>query len=114
MAGEKFTAGPWEMIVGTDEHGGESIVEVLSPYEPDGQFQVACLNGPWDGDGNASEECRANARLIAAAPALYEALKEAEQRLNHAAFVARNQEDADLFQATRDKARAALSQAQKE
>lgn len=76
MSEGKHTPGPWEMISGTDEHGCNSIVEILSPYEPDAQFQVALTNGPWDMDGNASEECIANARLIAAAPDMLAIIKE--------------------------------------
>lgn len=78
MSGAAFTPGPWhygdedESVVGVhyvDVHAGE--------YCTASYRCTASVEGPFvDGEfGPLDEETRANARLIAAAPELYEALE---------------------------------------
>lgn len=64
MAGEKFTPGPWE--VGDVDRNGQRIVRGE-------HIEVATC---WHHSvGSIEKQMEANARLIAAAPSLYEALK---------------------------------------
>ena len=75
MSAPKFTPGPWEWTGDTLWGGQKALEEVLSVGD-DGKpygFHSAVLVPHWDG-----EQAVANARLIAAAPELYEALEAVE------------------------------------
>lgn len=74
-AGERFTPGPWEVCNGIDVY-------------PVGDFEARkliadcdAMNAPVDNHGDHLDtdmtyaECKANARLISAAPDMYEALR---------------------------------------
>ena len=61
----KHTPGPW---VSTGPHSREVVTYNTGTYRP--AMTIAKVNGYWDG------EALANMRLIAAAPAMYEALGE--------------------------------------
>lgn len=63
----KHTAAPWEFIASTPENGFECFF--ICAGEGYSQRQIATVDGPQDEKGEA------NARLIAAAPELLEALK---------------------------------------
>jgi len=67
-----FTPGPWEKKGNTIFGNGRRICDLLILYDGDWQ--------PW------AEEQEANAHLIAAAPELYETLKELINRLYHNAM----------------------------
>ena len=60
----KHTPGPWEV---TGPHSREVITTNPGTYKP--CMTIAKVGGYWDG------EAQANAHLIAAAPAMYEALQ---------------------------------------
>lgn len=65
---EKFTPGPWR------EEGERGIINIFAEKRAIGEVFVI-----FDGKNNNAikQVAKANARLIAAAPAMYEALKEA-------------------------------------
>lgn len=60
---QKWTPGPWRISQNVSRH-------VIAPKGG----VVACAELTWDGPGS-NDIANANARLIAAAPAMYEALK---------------------------------------
>jgi hypothetical protein len=110
MAGEKFTPAPW-VYRDMQERGTLGMAWV----DADGFTHVAechriarTVNGiPCHAPDGMAE---ANARLIAAAPALYEALKELLETVE----LDWPKADFSRFSKAVDAARAALSQAQKE
>lgn len=72
------TPGPWVIERGTVRHAGQRdsinrIVIGTPKNERGGRFVTATIEGPFAGN---EEQAIANARLIAAAPALLAALKE--------------------------------------
>lgn len=78
MSKPAFTPGPWTIGKGADL---TPIVMVpCHPSEGTG-FAVACVN-PLRRMGSVVGDMNANARLIAAAPDMYEALKTAEFKLS--------------------------------
>lgn len=87
MAEPKFTKGPWA------EHGrGGCPCGMI--FGPDGNAYIALVYGPGHMTGADGPDCvpneaaqRANARLISAAPDLYEALVDAKVTLEEAAKV---------------------------
>lgn len=68
MRTPKHTPGPWEV---TGPHSREVITTNPGTYKP--RMTIAKVGGYWDG------EAQANAALIAAAPVMYEALREAHE-----------------------------------
>jgi hypothetical protein len=64
----KHTEGPWEVAGGTNKNGDLFVWPVLKPGEMGGHG-VAKVCGEYD------DQVQANARLIAAAPELLEALR---------------------------------------
>ena len=77
----KFTAGPWEAI-------GNLVRSAMS----DGGFLIAECR---DGNGQPhSDEANANARLIAAAPELFEALTEIDKRFRQCMLLGLSAEEA--------------------
>ena len=65
----KHTCGPWNYLIGENTHGIHA--------GDDGYVNIAQVNA-WRGHGNESNEAneaKANARLIAAAPELLDALR---------------------------------------
>lgn len=107
MSGEKWTAGPWRV--------GDAGTAVFGPKRDDGSLPqtVAVVSRA----ALATDENRANARLIAAAPDMAEALKECAARLEMAASDANgrgDQEDAAGFARIATRARAALAKARGE
>lgn len=87
----KHTSGPWKV--------SRSGTTVLSES---GRFIADCL-GP-----NSQEQNEPNARLIAAAPELLEALKEAQQHINGGSGIKQGME----WKAMYDKIRAAIAKAE--
>ena len=74
----KFTPGPWHISAGT--YSQRWVVDSKSP--PTGkQNLIAMLQSHWK--GNENDTMGANARLIAAAPAMYEALKACAEFIHH-------------------------------
>jgi hypothetical protein len=82
----KFTPGPWEWLYHETHHDGVGRVVTAQVVDvPTNQCVVEFSNTSHseivyedDGDGGGSfhdEQARANARLISAAPSMYEALK---------------------------------------
>ncbi|WP_156410376.1 hypothetical protein [Bosea sp. Root381] len=76
MAESKHTEGPWHVEYSPNfrSRGNTHIVLNGDRYPA---AMVPAWDAPEDGEEYAAEEALANARLIAAAPDLYEALKEA-------------------------------------
>lgn len=73
MAGEKFTPGPWTLMASNPERDGADCWTLLAQPHPGLRGftkELAILAGP-----QSDENAQANAALIKAAPALYEALK---------------------------------------
>lgn len=64
-----YTPGPWEAM---PRNGGGFEVLAKSPHVPGKVQVVATINGPWVRDNYAS-----NAKLVAAAPELLEACRQA-------------------------------------
>lgn len=81
MSETKFTPGPWEVRTAAylTRRMGSAVQECL----PDGYIHICAPEGQWWGlasvpatsEGSGARVCWANARLIAAAPDLYAALK---------------------------------------
>ncbi len=100
------TKGPWTVDVWDYPHKKELVVQAE-------QYWVASLN--WDeGKDNpytiSSEEAQANARLIASAPAMLEALEEASVSMADASRFL-NDEDAINMNHVRDLVEQAIAQA---
>lgn len=76
----EHTPGPWD--TGSDEHNicaerdGRRVIVAMTSHDITGDT----LSGP-SGCGNEHRECHANARLIAAAPELLEALEDINDAL---------------------------------
>lgn len=87
MSNTKFTEGPWKVISGVHEDSGEMYdagETWVNVNGPDGVI-ADCLHG---GCLSADEdEALANAKLIAAAPELLEALKELHHYCDHNKFL---------------------------
>lgn len=69
MSANTFTPGPWDIDAGflvTRAHCGGVGIPILALFDPSGE--AGFITG-------SPEECRANARLIAAAPDMIEALR---------------------------------------
>jgi hypothetical protein len=73
----KHTPGPWE--IDFTEYGGFAVF--VPPSHDMGHSLVICRRGPWI---VREEQSHANARLIAAAPELLEALEDAAMELDDA------------------------------
>lgn len=69
MKQTKYTPGPWHVVPYGD---GNSLVICT---EPDGDWRICFLATPGDSSG-AWETIKADARLISAAPEMYEALRD--------------------------------------
>lgn len=79
----KHTPGPWEAI--DSKHG--LLVRTESPSKTKyGASRYAAIGGFESGDKDQYEEAKANARLIAAAPELFEALKWMIQRADEGGY----------------------------
>jgi len=96
MSETRFTPGPW-----WEESDTYQVPRIWARFPDGSPCDVACA----EGDGSIPfEERRANARLIAAAPELYEALKKALDQSGC---------DGDLCAyAWHDEARAAIAKAE--
>ena len=75
--GPSFTPGPWELVTVQTSCG---ICHKIGPFPSKREgdsARHACLYADYPSKGNpADDELEANARLISAAPDMYEALKE--------------------------------------
>ena len=69
----KHTPGPWEYVRETEHMGGHPYTVAHKVKVGQELLTVGCHGYEWE----PGKEIAANARLIAAAPELYEALKEA-------------------------------------
>jgi hypothetical protein len=69
-----FTPGPW---VASDRTDGHEIYAAKWPGRP-----ICHASSYWQGEGPRRDEREANARLIAAAPELYEAVSAFVDRIN--------------------------------
>ena len=100
----QFTPGPWEV---TGPNTCEVITSNTGTYKP--IRTIAKVNGYWDG------EVLANMRLIAAAPAMYEALQHAGMSYHHPACKSKGEYAANpekYCSCHVQKAKAALAQAE--
>jgi hypothetical protein len=102
MSKPKWTPGPWSVFDADDS--------LLVRDENDG-FIVDAKNGHWNDDGEyaQSSESAPNARLIATAPELYEALADCVEALAHIESIGMRVNPPTLH-----KARAALAKARGE
>ena len=83
MSETRHTPGPWHLPREDSLHW-RGQVPVTAPCDISGPFagaRVATVNGPVGAPGVATEQ-HANARLIASAPAMYEALRFYADELN--------------------------------
>jgi hypothetical protein len=90
MAERKHTPGPWEVHYGTIvEVGNRYSLRCLESHEmtDDGKFSSALF-----------DETRANARLIAAAPELLEALADLADKVEMAVAIHHSQRGGDIFE----------------
>lgn len=74
MSESKHTKGPWAASFGGEHSGFRWIV--TTDYEGANEPHVATIEAPAEIDPNIGSEAEANARLIAAAPELLEALRD--------------------------------------
>lgn len=88
MGEPQFTPGPWVV------HPFVARVDCQKISEKGGLLPVCQLL--WPTDERTEQETEANARLIAAAPALYEALKDCHMRLQTARDIGNAADDAAL------------------
>lgn len=73
MADSKHTPGPWEWLADEDRHEADCVPVMAK----DGTLQIADIfAGTVNGSDMSVDEAEANARLIAAAPDLLEALEQ--------------------------------------
>lgn len=95
MSEAKFTPGPWWACIGPDQPVPyyRGLVAMLGAYRDQFISIVTGKNGSQAGHECSSEEWRANAHLIAAAPDLYEALYLCMQTLDQYADVSSINED---------------------
>ena len=109
MTFEKHTPGPWTYAPGFGEEGFDITLGRMSEWvgSEEKVFSYAMCLYPEDGAQHA--EAEANARLIAAAPDLYAALKAAESALAIAASY--RDDHKTLMQVTLDNARDVLAKA---
>lgn len=92
MSDTKFTPGPWSFVPSIPEEGVECF------WIENGVQQITSINGPQN-DGQ-----EANARLIAAAPDLFEALRMIAARDAHRGTVLLDVEEMDVVRAAIAKA----------
>lgn len=76
MSETKFTPGPWHVVPTPQGTFGKNWVEIAPSVVTSAEYHSSR-----DGVVAGVQISKANARLIAAAPALYEALKNAERAL---------------------------------
>lgn len=80
----KHTPGPWTFDRATGKFGHKTN-DIVAPYHgPDFRHQVVCVMGTEAETEDGADAMEANASLIAAAPDLLEALKEANKILETA------------------------------
>lgn len=84
MSETKFTPGPW--YIGIDDDDGTPFIEICKGECPSKEYKdIAKVNSTLDTNTDEfviTDEDRANASLIAAAPELYEELTQAEKALS--------------------------------
>lgn len=68
---EKFTPGPWHMIIILGSYQQPCLIEAA------GKAVAKCLGNQLEPDATSIKEARANAHLIAAAPDMFAAANEA-------------------------------------
>ena len=107
MTFEKHTPGPWTYAPGFGDEGFRITLGGASKWAVEKGISYAMCLYPDDGDQYL--EAEANARLIAAAPDLYDALKAAESALAIAASY--RDDHKTLMQVTLDNARDVLAKA---
>lgn len=100
----KFTPGPWEITPKSLPPDKVPKIGITAP----GRW--VNLAGVYRTAGSDGAEARANARLIAAAPALYEALSAVRDRLD---YVRSLWGDEGITWGLRDRVHAALAEAEK-
>jgi|LakMenEpi03Aug12_release.lakeMendotaPanAssembly.Ray.scaffolds.fasta_scaffold1729890_2 DNA primase large subunit len=108
MSETKFTPGPWSNLKPSETDASEFVdLQFIGVVDRD----FARLAAVHFGSGPASLECTANAKLIAAAPDLYAALKDLDE-----AFCSENRTKEDRFRSRQAliAARAALAKARGE
>lgn len=88
MSEAKFTPGPWS--ADEDPMGPEILTIIANADRPTYEWtfiaQIGVDDDHTDAQGVLRAEAEANARLIAAAPDLYEALKEVSQAMTKLTF----------------------------
>src|SRR5437773_10847899 len=94
----RATPGPWR-IATTKEMDNGCVVETLSK-----RMICECYE-----DGEQTDEDRANAQLIAGAPAMFFVLRDAELVIRGLAEAARNPKDQAILIAIADSCRAAIA-----
>lgn len=104
MAETKFTPGPWVF----DDNDGYNCGSIWARMAPSGHGHAGPLIARAVGD---SAEVEANAHLIAAAPEMYEALKEAVEYFEMAAEFVRSKRDKKAMQYRAYECRVTLAKA---
>lgn len=107
--GIKHTAGPW--VLGESSEGRH--FRAVNAREHSELATVVWVMEDYDAEGSPSPGCEANARLIAAAPELYEALTDALIDFDNWAAHEDNHQHEHLV-AWAEKARAAIAKAKGE